>query len=65
MEKSVRGAELSTFVPYSNSDQAESIFVAILAMYYSTIQLAQAAMALGTTIHTVFELKTTAVYRYF
>ena len=65
IEKSAEGKELSSFVPYVNNDQAESIFVAISAMYYSTIQLAQAAMALGTTIHTVFELETTAVYRYF
>jgi hypothetical protein len=65
IEKSNRGDELSTFVPYVNSDQAESIFVAISAMHYSTIQLAQAVMALGTTIHIVFELETTAVYRFF
>jgi hypothetical protein len=48
IEKSVR-EELSTFVQYINSDQDGSIFVAISAMYYSTIQLAQATMALGTT----------------
>ncbi len=65
LERLTRGEELSTFVPYVDSDQAESIFVAISAMYYSTIQLAQAAMALGTTIHTIFELETTSVYRSF
>lgn len=65
IEKSTQGEELSTFVPYVNSDQAESIFVAISAMYYSTIQLAQTVMALGTTIHTIFELETTSIYRYF
>jgi hypothetical protein len=65
IEKSVQGEKLSTFVPYVNSDQAESIFVAISAMYYSTIQLAQTAMTLGITIHTIFELETTDVYRYF
>ncbi|UJR20442.1 hypothetical protein I4U23_023573 [Adineta vaga] len=64
-EKFHQGEELSSFVPYIHDNQAESIFVAISAMYYSTIQLAQAAMALGTTIHTIFELETTAVYRYF
>ena len=63
--KSVQGYELSSFVPYVNSEQAEVIFVALSAMYYSTIQLAQAAAALGTTIHTIFELETTEVYRYF
>jgi hypothetical protein len=63
LERSDLGEELATFVPYVNSDQAESIFVAISAMYYSTVQLAQAAMALGTTMHTVFELETTSVYR--
>jgi hypothetical protein len=67
IEKSTQGEELSSFVPYVNSDQAEteSIFVAISAIYYSTIQLAQVVIALGTTIHTVFELETTAVYRFF
>jgi len=48
IEKSVR-EELSTFVQYVNSDQDGSIFVAISAMYNSTIQLAQATMVLGTT----------------
>jgi hypothetical protein len=63
--KSAQGNELSSFVPYVNSEQTEVIFVAISAMYYSTIQLAQAALTLGTTIHTIFELETTSVYRYF
>ena len=64
-EESAQGNELSSFVPYINSQQAEVVFVAVSAMYYSTIQLAQAVLALGTTIHTIFELETTAVYRYF
>jgi hypothetical protein len=64
-EKSAQGNELSSFIPYINSQDAEVVFVAVSAMYYSTIQLAQAALALGTTIHTIFELETTAVYRYF
>ncbi len=64
-EKSVQGNELSSFVPYINSQQAEVVFVAISTMYYSMIQLAQAALAVGTTIHAIFELETTAVYRYF
>ena len=65
LEKLAQGERLSSFVPYVSSDQAESIFVDISAMYYSTVQLAQAALALGTTIHTVFELETTSTYRPF
>jgi hypothetical protein len=65
IEKSGNGEEISTFVPYAHNDQADSIFVAISAMYYSTVQLVQAILALGTTIHTVFELETTDVYRDF
>jgi len=34
-------------------------------MYYSITQLAHAALALGTTIHEVFELETTNLYRSF
>ena len=64
-EKSSQGNELSPFVPYVNSQKVERVFVAVPAMYYSTIQLAQVALALGTTIHTIVERETTAVYRYF
>lgn len=65
IEKSERGEELLTFVPFAQSDKAESIFIAISAMHYSTIQLVKAALELGTTIHTIFELETTDVYRNF
>jgi hypothetical protein len=65
IEKSSQGEELSTFVPFAHNDEADSICVAISAMYYSTMQLVQALLALGTTIHTVFELETTTVYRNF
>jgi hypothetical protein len=35
------------------------------AMYYSITELAHAALALGTTIHEVFELETTDLYQPF
>ncbi|CAF1230327.1 unnamed protein product [Rotaria sordida] len=60
------GSELySTFVPCINSDEANSIFIAYYAMYYSTTQLTQSALTLGETIHTIFELETTHLYRLF
>jgi hypothetical protein len=65
LDKLGQGIRLSNFVAYVDNDQAESIFVAISAMYYSTVQLAQAVLSLGTTIHTVFELETTITYRSF
>ncbi|CAF1199417.1 unnamed protein product [Rotaria sordida] len=55
----------STFVPCINSDEANSIFIAYYAMYYSTTQLTQSALTLGETIHTIFELETTHLYRLF
>ena len=38
LERSDQGEELSMFVLCVNSDQAESIVVAVSAMYYSTVQ---------------------------
>ncbi len=55
----------SSFIPYVENDKADVIFIGISAMYYSTTQLAQAALALGTNIHTIFELETTSLYRSF
>jgi len=65
LEKTAQNKRISNHISYVVNDQAESIFEAISAMYYSTVQLAQAALALGTTIHTVFELESTAIYRDF
>ncbi|CAF4332394.1 unnamed protein product, partial [Rotaria sp. Silwood2] len=53
------------FVPFVKNDQADSIFIAMSAMYYSITQLAKAALTLGTTMHDVFELETTDLYRPF
>ncbi|CAF3136617.1 unnamed protein product [Rotaria sp. Silwood2] len=50
------------FVPFFKNDQADSIFIAIPAMYYSITQLVKVALALDTTIHDVFELETTDLY---
>ena len=65
LERITQRERLSSFVPYIDNDQAEAIFVAISSMYYSTVQLAEAVLALGTTVHTVFELETTSTYRMF
>ncbi|CAF2573576.1 unnamed protein product [Rotaria sp. Silwood2] len=51
------------FVRFVKNDQADSIFIAMSAMYYSITQLAKAA--LGATIHDVFELDRTDLYRPF
>jgi hypothetical protein len=53
------------FIPYVKNDQADSIFIALSAMYYSITQLAKASLALGTTIHDVFELELTDLYHPF
>jgi hypothetical protein len=65
LNRLTEGESYSTFVPYINNDEADSIFVAYYAMYYSTTQLAQTALTLGETIHTIFEIETTHLYQPF
>jgi hypothetical protein len=65
LDRLTEGESYSTFIPYVNNDEADSIFVDYYAMYYSTTQLAQTALTLGKTIHTIFELETTHLYRPF
>jgi hypothetical protein len=55
----------SNFIPYIANEKADIVFIGVSAMYYSTSQLARAALALGTNIHTIFELETTNLYRSF
>ncbi|CAF1393363.1 unnamed protein product [Adineta steineri] len=58
--------ENSTFIiSYLQNQQADFILLSLSAMYYSITQLAYAALALGTTIHEVFELETTDLYQAF
>ncbi|CAF1333701.1 unnamed protein product [Adineta steineri] len=52
-------------VSYLQNQQADFILLSLSAMYYSITQLAYAALALGTTIHEVFELETTDLYQAF
>jgi hypothetical protein len=59
------GDSYSNIVPYLNSDEADSIFIAYYAMYYSTTNLAQTVLTLGGTIHTILELEVTHLYRSF
>lgn len=65
LDQLTQGRTPSNFIPYIQNKEADIIFVGISAMYYSTTQLAQAALALGTTIHTIFELETTTLYHAF
>ncbi len=65
LDQMTQGKLPSNFVPYVENEKADIIFIGISAMYYSTNQLAQAALALGTNIHTIFELETTRLYRSF
>lgn len=59
------GENPEVFIPYVQDDQADSIFIALSAMYYSITQLPRAALALGITIHDIFELEITDSYRLF
>jgi len=65
LDKMTQGESPSNFIPYIDNENADIIFIGISSMYYSTNQLARAALALGTSIHTIFELETTALYRSF
>ncbi|CAF0802510.1 unnamed protein product [Adineta steineri] len=60
-----QGEALSDFIPYADNMNVYIIFMGIAALYYSTTQLARNALALGTNIHTIFELETTTLYRPF
>lgn len=64
-DRLAQGESYTAFIPYANSNEADVIFVAYYAMYYSISQLAQAALTLGETVHTIFELETTHLYRPF
>lgn len=59
------GELLENLIPYVKNDQADSLFIAISTMYYSITQLAKTTLALGTTIHTLFELEIIDLYRSF
>jgi len=63
--RSNQGEKSTTFFPYTQNEQDDFILLALSAMYYSISQLAHATLALGTTIHEVFELETTDLYQPF
>lgn len=65
LDQITQGQSPSNFIPYVDNEKADVVFVSISAMYYSTTQLARAALALGTNVHTIFELETTSLYRSF
>ncbi|CAF1021837.1 unnamed protein product [Rotaria sordida] len=64
-DRLIEGESYSTFVPYANSDEADSIFIAYYAMHYSITQFTQTALTLGYTVHAICELETTHLYRSF
>jgi hypothetical protein len=64
-DRLAEGDSPSHFVPYASNEKADMILIGISAMYYSTTQLVRTALALGTQIHTLFELETTRLYQPF
>lgn len=56
------GQSPTNFIPYAQNKNVDVILIGLSAMYYSTGELVQAALALGTNIHTLFELETTRLY---
>jgi hypothetical protein len=65
LDRVAQGELPLTFVPYAKNQDADLIFIGVAAMYYSTTQLVRDALALGSNIHTIFELETTSFYRPF
>ncbi|CAF1135581.1 unnamed protein product [Adineta ricciae] len=65
LDRITQGDTIGRIVPYVDNERAYVIFLGIAAMHYSTTELARAALALGTNIHTIFELETTKLYRSF
>lgn len=65
LSRLAEGDTYSAFIPYLDNYEADSIFIAYYAMYYSTTRLAQTALALGETVHRIIELETTRLYRHF
>ncbi|CAF3844490.1 unnamed protein product [Adineta steineri] len=65
LDRLTQGDALSTFVPYMNNNETDSILNAISAMYFSTTELIRVALALGTSIHSIFELETTNRYAFY
>ncbi|CAF1610091.1 unnamed protein product [Rotaria magnacalcarata] len=65
LDRLTQGESPTKFIPYVENDKFDSIILGISAMYYSTTQLVRAALALGTNIHTIFELETTSLYKSF
>lgn len=62
LERLSEGYSPVNIIPYAQNKNVDMILIGLSAMYYSTTQLVQAALALGTTIHTLFELETTHLY---
>lgn len=53
------------FVPSGHDQHADVILLSLSTIYYSIIQLANATLALGTTVREILELETTDFYESF
>lgn len=53
------------FVPSGHDQHADAILLSLSTIYYSIIQLANATLALGTTVREILELETTDFYESF
>lgn len=65
LDRLTDGETYASFIPYATNNEADSVFIAYYALYYSTTQLAHSILKLGEIIHTILELETTRVYRHF
>jgi hypothetical protein len=62
LDRLTQGDTSTNFIPYTSNNQTDLILIAISSIYFSTTELAGAAIALGTSIHAIFELETTHKY---
>lgn len=65
LDQATQGESVLNMIPFVNNEKADGIFHGISALYFSIAQLARATLALGMSIHNIFELETTHLYRAF
>ncbi|CAF1330948.1 unnamed protein product [Adineta ricciae] len=58
----IEGISPSRILPYRKDNKNDLFLLAISTMYYSTIRLIKSTIAIGTTIHNIFEDETTHRY---
>ncbi len=62
LDRLTQGDTTMNVISYTYNNQTDFILTAISSIYFSTTELARAAIALGTSIHAIFELETTHRY---